>query len=74
MKTLQTYLRTSKTSQTQFASRLSEHHDIHVSQGYISEIASGVKRPSLALAVAIENATKGAVKPASFIANCGALK
>lgn len=40
---------------------------IGISRSYLSEIASGKKRPSLALAFKIESATEGAIPASSWV-------
>jgi len=60
MTNLKSYLKKKCIRQADFAERLG------ISQGTVSKIASGDALPGLALAVQIENITKGAVKAVSF--------
>ena len=55
MSTLKQYLRDHELSQVDFA------REVGISVSYLSEIAAGIKVPSLAVAVKIHRATGGAV-------------
>ena len=61
MVTLAEYLATENISQEAFGLR------VGVKQATVSRLASGVQRPGLPLAVAIERATAGAVPASSWI-------
>ncbi len=61
MKHLADFLTQTNTSQAKLAD------SVGVSRAYMSELVGGTKTPSLAVAVAIERATDGAVKAASWI-------
>lgn len=61
MQNLRTYLERTATPQTRFAAI------IGISRGYMSQLVSGTKTPSLELAAAIERATDGAVTAASWV-------
>ena len=63
--TLSEYIKGSEGSQSDLARR------IGVSRSYLSEIVSGAKTPSLAVAVKIEEETGGTVVATSFIAQSG---
>lgn len=58
---LRTYLKETDTSQAALADQ------IGVSRAYMSELVGGSKTPSLSVAVAIENATRGQIKAASWV-------
>lgn len=59
---LKTFIDTAQTSQARLA------QTVGISRGYMSELVSGTKTPSLDLAFAIEAATAGAVPAASWVA------
>lgn len=61
MTQLAAYLSETKTSQAKLA------EEIGVSRAYMSELVGGTKTPSLFVAVAIERATEGRIKAASWI-------
>jgi DNA-binding XRE family transcriptional regulator len=63
MKKLASYLTTQNIRQADFA------NSVHASQPTISKLMSGSTLPSLALAVAIERATGGAVKASDWVSN-----
>uniref|UniRef100_UPI00345C561D helix-turn-helix transcriptional regulator n=1 Tax=Roseovarius sp. BRH_c41 TaxID=1629709 RepID=UPI00345C561D len=58
---LDTYLKSVKCTQRQFAAKL------NVSPSYLNEIVKGTKSPSLSLAIRIENETGGEVAVASLL-------
>lgn len=61
MITISTYLATAKVSQAELA------RQAKISRSYLSELVSGAKVPSLKVALAIERATRGKVKAASWL-------
>jgi len=65
MKTLAQYLSETGTKQSELAARVAR------SRSYISEIVSGTKQPSLALALRIAAATGGQVDIATLVTSSG---
>lgn len=61
MTKLRHFLRTSRITQADFARRLG------ISPAYISELVAGLKVPGLDLAVAIEDASGGLVRPRDMV-------
>lgn len=61
MSKLTTYLSETSTSQAKLSEALG------ISRGHMSLLASGERKPSLELAVAIERATDGAVPASSWV-------
>ncbi|WP_411051968.1 helix-turn-helix domain-containing protein [Tritonibacter sp. SIMBA_163] len=61
---LSEYLNKTGITQSEFAAR------VGVTQGVISRLSTGHKQPGLALAIRIEFATNGAVKPHIWVQPC----
>lgn len=64
MNSISTYLADAKISQAQLA------RQANISRSYLSELVNGAKVPSLKVAMAIERATRGKVKAASWLEGC----
>lgn len=64
MMTLAEYLRRTATER---GSRAAFARECEISQSYLSELASGLKRPSLLVAHRIERATEGKVQAWSWL-------
>ena len=62
MTKLHDYLTGTNTTQAALAD------EVGVSKGYMSSLVSGAREPSLRVAVKIERATRGAVKPSGWVA------
>ena len=61
MTKLRAYLADTRTTQAQLAGA------VGVSKGYMSELVSGPKTPSLEIAIKIEDATGGKVRPRDWV-------